>query len=62
MGQRSGGIVLIYAGFSPRAVCMFTGIKLKSFYTKRTRLITRISSSEAIIDRDEFLQKLNATS
>ena len=55
-------IVLIYAGFSPRAVCMFTGIKLKSFYTKRTRLITRISSSEAIIDRDEFLQKLNATS
>lgn len=55
-------IVLIYAGFSPRAVCMFTGMKLKSFYTKRTRLITRISSSEAIIDRDEFLQKLNATS
>ena len=30
-------IMLVYAGFSPRAVCLFTGIKLKYFYTKCLR-------------------------
>lgn len=53
-------ITLIYAGFSPRAVCMFTGIKLKSFYTKRTRLVARISASDAP-DRDDFLKRLNVS-
>lgn len=53
-------ITLIYAGFSPRAVCMFTGIKLKTFYTKRTRLVARISASEAT-DRNDFLHRLNTS-
>lgn len=50
-------LTLIYAGFSPRAVCIFTGIKLKYYYTKRSRLIKRIESSDAI-DRKLFVDKL----
>lgn len=51
-------IMLVYAGFSPRAVCLFTGIKLKYFYTKKSRLIQRILSSSAP-DKDIFAQKLS---
>lgn len=47
----------VYAGFSPRAVCLFTGIKLKYFYTKRSRLIARIEASSAP-DRAMFIEKL----
>ena len=50
-------LTLIYAGFSPRAVCLFTGIKLKYFYTKRSRLIARIEASSAP-DRALFIEKL----
>lgn len=47
---------LIHAGFSPRAVSLFTGIKLKYFYTRRSRLIERIKHSE-VPDREEFIPK-----
>lgn len=39
-------ITLVYAGFSPRAVCLFTGIKYKYFYSKRERLYERIMLSD----------------
>lgn len=38
-------IGLIYAGFSPKAVCLFLDIKLKNFYTRRSRLAERIMLS-----------------
>lgn len=38
-------MALLYARFSPRAVCLFTGIKLKYFYTKRSRLFSRITEA-----------------
>lgn len=36
---------LIFAGLSVRAVCMFTGIKYKLYYLKKSRLSKRISES-----------------
>lgn len=50
-------VALLFAGFSVRAVCMFTGIKYDYFYVKRGRLKTRIQSSDAP-DKALFLQKL----
>lgn len=50
-------LTLIYAGFSPRAVCLFTGIKLKYYYTKRARLTTRILASDAK-DKEWFAGKI----
>lgn len=50
-------LALLYAGFSVRAVCMFTGIKYDYFYVKKSRLIKRIEASEAP-DKSLFLQKL----
>ena len=40
-------MIFLYAGFAPRAICVFTGIKLKYYYNKRSRLIERISRSNA---------------
>ncbi len=39
-------IILVYAGFAPRTICMFTNIKFKHFYNKRSRLIERIKKSD----------------
>lgn len=50
-------LALLYAGFSVRAVCMFTGIKYDYFYVKKSRLIKRIETSEAS-DKFLFLKKL----
>lgn len=50
-------IALLYAGFSVRAVCMFTGIKYPYFYVKKSRLIKRIETSDAP-DKSLFLEKL----
>ena len=50
-------LALLYAGFSVRAVCMFTGIKYPHFYVKKSRLIKRIESSDAP-DKSLFLEKL----
>ncbi len=48
---------LIYAGFSVRAVCMFTGIEYQHFYVKKSRLIKRIESSDAP-DSGLFISRL----
>lgn len=40
-------ITLCIAGFSPRAVCLFTDIKYKQFYQKKRRLKERIEKSDA---------------
>jgi hypothetical protein len=50
-------ISLIYAGFSPRSICLLTGIKQANYYKKRERLIKRIATSDAI-NKEEFVQKL----
>lgn len=50
-------ITLLYAGFAPRAVCLFTEIKLKYFYNKRTRLMNRILDSNAP-DKKLFVDKM----
>lgn len=51
-------LTLIYAGFSPRAVCLFTNIKYKNFYLKKSRIIKRIAESDAP-HRDLLLKKLS---
>lgn len=48
---------LVFAGFSVRAVCLFTNIKYKLFYLKKSRLSKRISSSDAP-HKSIFLTKL----
>lgn len=50
-------ITYLYAGFSPRAVCLFTDIKLKNFYNRRSRLKDRILASDAP-DKDFFVSKI----
>ncbi|MDE6553665.1 MAG: hypothetical protein K2K98_12025 [Muribaculaceae bacterium] len=50
-------LALLYAGFSVRAVCMFTNIKYAHFYVKKSRLIKRIQSSDAP-DKSIFIEKL----
>lgn len=39
-------ILLNFAGFEPRTICLFLDLKLKSFYSKRQRLIGKISQQE----------------
>ena len=60
-GSLAGGSLsvgaLIYAGFSVRAVCLFTGIKYKLFYLKKSRLIKRILDSTAP-HRELFREKI----
>ena len=46
---------LIYAGFSVRAVCMFTGMEYQHFYVKKSRLMKRIQNSDAP-DRELFVE------
>lgn len=48
---------LIYAGFSVRAVCMFTGMEYQHFYVKKSRLMKRIQSSDAP-DRELFVERM----
>ncbi|MBD5257191.1 MAG: hypothetical protein HDS52_00650 [Barnesiella sp.] len=49
---------LIFAGFSVRAVCLFTNIKYKHFYLKKSRLTKKIMESDAP-HKDTFLNKLS---
>ncbi len=49
-------IILVYAGFAPRTICMFTNIKFKHFYNKRSRLIERIKKSD-VKDKEWFVSK-----
>lgn len=50
-------LTLIYAGLSVRAICLFTGIKFKYFYLKKSRLSNRIIESDAP-HKELFLSKL----
>lgn len=50
-------LMLIFAGLSVRAVCLFTDIKYKLYYLKRTRLSKRIAQSDAL-HKDLFLSKI----
>ena len=50
-------LTYLYAGFSPRAVCVFTDIKIKNFYNRRSRLRDRIIASDAP-DRLFFVSKM----
>ncbi len=40
-------LALIYSGLHPRAICILTDTKLKTFYTRRSRLKHRIENSNA---------------
>lgn len=50
-------LTYLYAGFSPRAVCIFTDIKIKNYYQRRSRLKDRILASDAP-DKDYFVSKM----
>lgn len=50
-------LTYLYAGFSPRAICIFTDIKIKNFYNRRSRLKDRILASDAP-DRVYFASKI----
>lgn len=50
-------LTYLYAGFSPRAVCIFTDIKIKNFYNRRSRLKDRILASDAP-DKEYFVSKM----
>lgn len=50
-------LTYLFAGFSPRAICIFTDIKIKNFYNRRSRLRDRILSSDAP-DKDFFVSKI----
>lgn len=40
-------LTYIYAGFSPKAICIFTDIKIKNFYNRRSRLREKILETDA---------------
>ncbi|MDE6022222.1 MAG: hypothetical protein K2G13_01845, partial [Muribaculaceae bacterium] len=50
-------LTYIYAGFSPRAVCIFMNIKIKTFYNRRNMLKERILASNAP-DREILASKM----
>lgn len=50
-------LTYLYAGFSPRAVCIFTDIKIKNFYNRRSRLRDSILASDAP-DKEFFVSKM----
>ena len=50
-------ITLIFAGFSSKSICFFLDMKLKTFYTRKTRLIEKIQNSDSC-GKDRFIQKL----
>lgn len=47
----------LYAGFSHRTISIFMHDKIENIYTKKSRLRTRISNSDAI-DKDFFLNEM----
>ena len=50
-------LTYLYAGFSPRAICIFTDIKIKNFYNRRSRLKERILTSDAP-DKEYFASRI----
>lgn len=52
-------LTYIYAGFSPRAVCVFMDIKMKTFYNRRNLLKERILNSNAP-DKEYFVSLMSS--
>lgn len=52
-------LTYLYAGFSLRAVCIFTDIKIKNFYNRRSRIKDRIIASDAP-DKEYFVAKMES--
>ncbi|MDE5810268.1 MAG: hypothetical protein K2H59_08330 [Muribaculaceae bacterium] len=50
-------VLMVFAGFSPRAICLFMGFKQKNFYAKKKQIMMKVSESDAP-DRDLFLRYL----
>lgn len=50
-------VTYLYAGFSPKAICIFCDIKIKNFYNRRSRLKEKILTSGAS-DRELFISKI----
>lgn len=50
-------LIFLYAGFSPRAICLFTGYTLRYYYKKRTVLKEKLLSSDAP-DRLQFAEMM----
>ncbi|MDE6263545.1 MAG: hypothetical protein K2M11_00220 [Paramuribaculum sp.] len=50
-------LIYLYSGFSPRAICLFTDIKIKNFYNRKSRLKDKILESGAP-DCEEFASKM----
>lgn len=58
LGERDRRFVIfIFAGFKPRAVCLFMGFKQKNYYAKKRNIINKIAGSD-IPDRELFLRYL----
>lgn len=51
-------ITLVYAGLSPRTVSLMMDMKLKTYYTKRSRLIKRIQNAQ-VEHVDVFIDKFS---
>lgn len=52
-------ITLIYAGLSSKAISLLMDIKIKYFYNKKDRLISRVNRSTAK-DKNEFILRLSS--
>lgn len=50
-------LIYLYSGFSPRAICLFTDIKIKNFYNRRARLRDKILASGSA-DCEKFASKM----
>ena len=50
-------LTYLFSGFSPRAICLFTDIKIKNFYNRKARLKDKILASGAP-DSEKFASKL----
>lgn len=50
-------LTYLFAGFAPKAVCIFTDIKIKNFYNRRSRLKERILASDAP-EKEYFVSKM----
>lgn len=51
-------LTYLYSGYSPRAICIFTDLKLPNFYKRRSRLKEKILNSDAP-DKEFFASKMD---
>ena len=47
-------VLLVFAGFSSRAICLFMGFKKKNYYARKNKIISKIAESD-IPDRALFI-------